>query len=120
MPFALDRQIVVERKDGQEDRIARILSVQRGVFKTEVQQIRRSTFTLFNRLQAGDLDAYGLDLRYLRKIGTPVWVHLITSLERTPSGCSARRRSCRSSARDRRSERISSSSCRGQTERQTA
>jgi len=41
--------------------------------------------TLFERVRAGDLDAYGIDRRYLRKDGAPVWVHLIASLERTPA-----------------------------------
>jgi hypothetical protein len=50
VPFALDRQIVVERKDGEQDRIARILSIQRGVFSTEVQHTKRFTFTFHNRM----------------------------------------------------------------------
>ncbi len=50
VPFALDRQIVVERKDGERDDIARIITVQRGVFSTEVKHTRRATFTLFNRM----------------------------------------------------------------------
>jgi outer membrane protein OmpA-like peptidoglycan-associated protein len=50
IPFALDRQIVVERKDADVDRIARIITVQRGVFSTEVQHTRRATFVLNNRL----------------------------------------------------------------------
>jgi len=49
VPFALDRQIMVERKDADVDRIARVLTVQRGVFSTEVQHTRRSTFVLSNR-----------------------------------------------------------------------
>ncbi len=49
IPFALDRQIVVERKDSDVDHIARILTVQRGVFSTEVQHTRRATFVLNNR-----------------------------------------------------------------------
>jgi hypothetical protein len=50
IPFALDRQIVVERKDADVDRIARIITVQRGVFSTEVQHTRRATFVVNNRL----------------------------------------------------------------------
>ena len=49
VPFALDRQIVVERKDAERDEIARIITVQRGVFSTEVQHTRRTTLTLHNR-----------------------------------------------------------------------
>ena len=50
VPFALDRQIVVDRNEGERDEIARILTVQRGVFSTEVQHIRKATFVLHNRL----------------------------------------------------------------------
>jgi outer membrane protein OmpA-like peptidoglycan-associated protein/flagellar biosynthesis chaperone FliJ len=50
VPFALDRQIVVERKEDDVDAISRILTVQRGVFSTEVQHTRRSTLVLNNRL----------------------------------------------------------------------
>ncbi|MEP7126020.1 MAG: DUF4139 domain-containing protein [Byssovorax sp.] len=50
VPFALDRQILVERKESDVDAISRILTVQRGVFSTEVQHTRRSTLVLNNRL----------------------------------------------------------------------
>jgi hypothetical protein len=50
IPFALDRQIMVERKEADVDRIARVITVQRGVFSTEVKHTRRSTFVLQNRL----------------------------------------------------------------------
>jgi hypothetical protein len=50
IPFALDRQIVVEKKSDERDKISRILTVQRGVFSTEVQHTRRNTLTLVNRL----------------------------------------------------------------------
>lgn len=50
VPFALDRQIMVERKDADADQIARILTVQRGVFSTEVQHTRKTTLTLSNRM----------------------------------------------------------------------
>ncbi len=49
VPFALDRQIVVEHKDQDHDEIARIITVQRGVFSTEVQHTRKQAFTLYNR-----------------------------------------------------------------------
>ncbi|TKD04482.1 DUF4139 domain-containing protein [Polyangium fumosum] len=51
VPFALDRQIVVERKDDTRDAIARILSVQRGVFSTEVRHTKKKTLVMTNRLQ---------------------------------------------------------------------
>ena len=50
IPFALDRQVVVERKDADVDHIARVLTVQRGVFSTEVQHTRRATLVINNRL----------------------------------------------------------------------
>jgi flagellar biosynthesis chaperone FliJ len=50
VPFALDRQILVERKEDNVDAISRILTVQRGVFSTEVQHTKRSTLVLNNRL----------------------------------------------------------------------
>ena len=49
VPFALDRQVVVERKDADRDDIARILTVQRGVFQTQISHTKRLTFTLYNR-----------------------------------------------------------------------
>jgi hypothetical protein len=52
VPFALDRQIVVDRTDGERDEIARILAVQRGVFSTQVQHIRKTTLLVHNRLPA--------------------------------------------------------------------
>jgi Domain of unknown function (DUF4139)/OmpA family len=50
VPFALDRQIVVEHKDAEHDEIAKIVTVQRGVLQTEVQHVRKQTITLHNRL----------------------------------------------------------------------
>jgi uncharacterized protein DUF4139 len=50
VPFALDRQIVVETKHAEKDEIARIMTVQRGVFSTEVKHTRKSTLTLHNRM----------------------------------------------------------------------
>lgn len=50
VPFALDRQIVVERKDDTADSITRLLTVQRGVLSSEVQHKRITSLTLHNRL----------------------------------------------------------------------
>jgi hypothetical protein len=50
VPFALDRQIVVEREDAERDDIAKIITVQRGVFSTQIQHTKKATFTLYNRL----------------------------------------------------------------------
>ena len=50
VPFALDRQIVVDHTDGDRDEIARIITVNRGVFQTQVQHIKRTTLVIHNRL----------------------------------------------------------------------
>ena len=43
VPFALDRQIVVERTDAEADRIAKLVTAQRGVVTAEVQHRRETT-----------------------------------------------------------------------------
>lgn len=50
VPFALDRQIVVDQDAADKDEISRILTVQRGVFSAEVQHKHKTKFTLTNRL----------------------------------------------------------------------
>ncbi|MGZ3476993.1 MAG: DUF4139 domain-containing protein [Polyangiales bacterium] len=50
IPFALDRQIVIEQNGGEKDEIARIFSIQRGVFSTEVKHTKTTKLTLHNRL----------------------------------------------------------------------
>jgi outer membrane protein OmpA-like peptidoglycan-associated protein len=50
VPFALDRQIVIERAATERDEISRILTVQRGVFSTEVQHIRQTKLILRSRM----------------------------------------------------------------------
>jgi hypothetical protein len=49
VPFALDRQIVVDNKGGERDEVARIISVQRGVFSTEVKHWKTTKLVLHNR-----------------------------------------------------------------------
>ncbi|MBI2387987.1 MAG: DUF4139 domain-containing protein [Deltaproteobacteria bacterium] len=50
VPFALDRQIVVETGDGEKDEILRILAVQRGVFSTESKHTKTTKLIFHNRL----------------------------------------------------------------------
>jgi hypothetical protein len=50
VPFALDRQVVVDHVGGERDEIARIIAVNRGVFSTQVQHIKRTTLVVHNRL----------------------------------------------------------------------
>ncbi|MGE0403224.1 MAG: carboxypeptidase-like regulatory domain-containing protein [Kofleriaceae bacterium] len=49
VPFALDKQIVVSKNGNDEDRIAKILTVQRGIMTAEVQHRRQSRFTITSR-----------------------------------------------------------------------
>ncbi len=51
IPFALDRQVVVERSHSNRDQISRLTRLERGVLTTEVQHIRETKLTLTNRLQ---------------------------------------------------------------------
>jgi hypothetical protein len=50
VPYALDRQIVVEKTDGEDDRLDRLVTLQRGVLTAEVQHIRHRKMTITNRL----------------------------------------------------------------------
>jgi hypothetical protein len=50
VPYALDRQIVVERNTGEEDKLARLVTLQRGILTAEVQHVRRQKLTITNRL----------------------------------------------------------------------
>jgi hypothetical protein len=50
VPYALDRQIVIERDDGEENKLSRLVTLQRGILTAEVQHIRRRKMTITNRL----------------------------------------------------------------------
>lgn len=50
VPFALDRQIIVERHDSEDDHIARLASLARGILTAEVQHVRNQRLTITNRL----------------------------------------------------------------------
>ena len=50
VPFALDKQIVVDRQGADEDRIARLVTAQRGLVTAELQHRRTTHFTLTSRL----------------------------------------------------------------------
>lgn len=49
VPYALDRQLVVEKKDSSREEIHKIITVQRGVFHTEVQHTNRLAYNIHNR-----------------------------------------------------------------------
>ncbi|HEY1695858.1 MAG TPA: DUF4139 domain-containing protein [Polyangiaceae bacterium] len=50
VPFALDRQVAVDRSETEHDEVAGIAGAQRGVFTTRVQHVRRTTLVVHNRL----------------------------------------------------------------------
>jgi len=52
VPYALDRQIVVERNEGDENKLSRLVTLQRGILTAEVQHIRRKKLTMTNRMNA--------------------------------------------------------------------
>jgi hypothetical protein len=51
VPFALDRQVIVEHGADTENRISKLLTLQRGVLTAEVQHLRRKHFTITSRLR---------------------------------------------------------------------
>ncbi|HEU0032226.1 MAG TPA: OmpA family protein, partial [Kofleriaceae bacterium] len=50
VPYALDRQIVVERTDNDENKLSRLVTLQRGILTAEVQHIRRKKLLITNRM----------------------------------------------------------------------
>jgi len=50
IPFALDKQIIVERNGAEVDQIAKLVTVQRGVITAELQHRRDTKFTVTSRL----------------------------------------------------------------------
>jgi hypothetical protein len=51
VPFALDRQIVVERDADSDSRMSRLLTLQRGILTAEVQHIKKTRLTMTSRLR---------------------------------------------------------------------
>jgi hypothetical protein len=50
IPFALDRQVIVERDDTMRNVISRLQTLQRGVLTTEIQHVRRTRMKVTNRM----------------------------------------------------------------------
>jgi hypothetical protein len=51
VPFALDRQVVVERQGDEGDRIAKLITLQRGILTCEMQHRKTTKLRITNRLQ---------------------------------------------------------------------
>ena len=49
IPFALDRQVIVDRSKSTGDRISRLVTLQRGVLTTEVKHARTTRLKITNR-----------------------------------------------------------------------
>lgn len=49
VPFALDRQVLIERTADHKDTVSKILTAQRGVFTTEIKHTRKTSLILHNR-----------------------------------------------------------------------
>ena len=50
VPYALDRQIVVDHDDDEQDKLSRLVTLERGVLTAQVQHVRHRKLTLTNRL----------------------------------------------------------------------
>jgi hypothetical protein len=50
VPYALDRQIIVEKNETEDNTLSRLVTLQRGVLTAEVQHIRHEKLTITNRL----------------------------------------------------------------------
>ncbi len=50
VPFALDKQIVVTRNHTEDERIAKLITVQRGILTADVQSRKNHRFTVTSRL----------------------------------------------------------------------
>jgi hypothetical protein len=50
VPFALDKQIVVEHNNNEQDRIAKLMTVERGIVTAQIQHRRETRFTITSRL----------------------------------------------------------------------
>jgi hypothetical protein len=51
IPYALDRQIAVETSSDTDDRLSRLITLERGVLTAEVQHIKRHKIVLTSRLR---------------------------------------------------------------------
>lgn len=69
IPFALDRQIVVDGEEATENRVSKLLTLQRGVLTAEVQFIRTRNLTVTSRLRTDTMV-------YIRHTVSDGWVLL--------------------------------------------
>jgi hypothetical protein len=53
VPFALDRQIVVDKDESQDNEVSKLVTIERGILTAEVQHIKRTKLTFTSRLRTG-------------------------------------------------------------------
>jgi hypothetical protein len=73
IPYALDRQIVVDADGDAHDELSRLVTLERGILTAEVQHVRTRTLTLTSRLR-------GPSTVYVRHAIEPGWTLLETKL----------------------------------------
>lgn len=66
IPYALDRQVIVEPKADHREEVHHLVSIDRGLITAEMQSVRKTTFSLHNR---GDKPA----TIYIRHAVAPGW-----------------------------------------------
>ena len=50
VPFASDRQVMISKRDSDEDKIAKLMTAARGVVRAEIQHRKQTRFTITSRL----------------------------------------------------------------------
>jgi len=50
VPFAADRQVIIEEADTEKDKIAKLMTAQRGIVDVELQHRKATTYTITSRL----------------------------------------------------------------------
>ena len=69
IPYALDRQIVVERTADVDDELAKLVTLQRGILTAEVQHVRTTSLVITSRLRTASTV-------YVRHAMEPGWILL--------------------------------------------
>ncbi|HEY1558752.1 MAG TPA: hypothetical protein VGF94_28210 [Kofleriaceae bacterium] len=50
VPYALDRQIVIDHDDDEQDKLSKLVTLERGILTAEVQHVKHRRLTITNRL----------------------------------------------------------------------
>jgi uncharacterized coiled-coil protein SlyX len=74
IPYALDRQVVVEPKATEREEVSRLVSIERGIVTAEIQAVHQTAFSVHNR---GDKPV----TVYVRHAVAPGWTLRPTTLK---------------------------------------